>query len=683
METLRTLPGDDVRQILWRYADRFDLQMAVQSARGIARGLVARLVADGERNTHEWTEGKASLLKAFDESGLTSIYMDPCQGGFIEGPKNLALCLVALELAWVDAGAATGSLASNLGLAPIHEKGTEEQRATYLGMCCPPQPGEAREIKRAAFALTEPLPYVGVDTGVLGGKIRVESWEDGAEPMLKVEKRGRFITNMDFADIVTAAVESDDERLKGTCMVILENGDPGVFDRGAPTLKMVHQLSSTRDPVMSLTVPASRIIGGYEVKDGVIIPKYNHSEIIASVFHRTRIPVGLMTSAKLISAIEPVIRYHRQRFRGGSAEEGTPRFDLGLQQKEDALHRLVDVWAAGEAGCSLGFAAARLADEFDPIERAKDKMFEEQGLSGRKGLMALKKRQDDVEEYIRLLFAADADPARLAELEADTVVRFAYMDALAGVLNPGTKLWNTGTGATMMREAVALVGGYGITEDCPGFLCQKWMDAQLEATYEGPEAVQRRHLTLTMANPVFLAVFKEWIAELGRIQAVEPKVGACALAKAMEQWLWTFEYLQDAKDPEGKKLYHGKRQGVTFPLADALGWLIAARFFIQDVLVLKEQAPMNPVLADGVEGLTGFYGNMAFVQAARAAGESARICAELVYGYADSPDFEGAGDFAKLRLELDACLAGARLAKDDAANALTGVMIPEALDYPL
>ena len=46
----------------------------------------------------------------------------------------------------------------------------------------------------------------------------------------------------------------------------------------------------------------------------------------------------------------------------------------------------------------------------------------------------------------------------------------------------------------MMREAVSLMGGYGITEDCPGFLGQKWMDAQLEATYEGPEAVQRRQL---------------------------------------------------------------------------------------------------------------------------------------------------------------------------------------------
>jgi hypothetical protein len=59
---LSTLPGDDVRQIMWRFADRYDLQMLVQSARAVARGPVARLVAEGGRNTHEWTMEKAALL---------------------------------------------------------------------------------------------------------------------------------------------------------------------------------------------------------------------------------------------------------------------------------------------------------------------------------------------------------------------------------------------------------------------------------------------------------------------------------------------------------------------------------------------------------------------------------------------------------------------------------------------
>lgn len=50
---LLTLPGDDVRQVMWRFADRYDLQMLVQSTRAVARGPVARLVAEGARHTHE------------------------------------------------------------------------------------------------------------------------------------------------------------------------------------------------------------------------------------------------------------------------------------------------------------------------------------------------------------------------------------------------------------------------------------------------------------------------------------------------------------------------------------------------------------------------------------------------------------------------------------------------------
>lgn len=252
METLRTLPGDDVRQILWRFADRFDLQMLVQSARSVARGPVARLVAEGARNSHEWTEQKAQLL-----------------------------------------------------------------------------------------------------------------------------------TNMGFATFVTAAVDSGDDRIKGSCMVILEEKDPGVFDRGVPTRKLVHQLSSTRDSVFSLRVPASRIVGGYTVTNGVIVPRYSHGEVIEAVFRRTRVTVGLMTSAKLLPAVEPVIRYQRGRFRGGeTTTPGSPRYELGLQQKEDVLHRLVDAWATGEAGASLGFAAARLFDELDPLERRKDEIFAQQGIGG-------------------------------------------------------------------------------------------------------------------------------------------------------------------------------------------------------------------------------------------------------------------------------------------------------------
>jgi alkylation response protein AidB-like acyl-CoA dehydrogenase len=712
-ESLRALPGDDVRQILWRYADRFDLQMLVQSVRAVARGPVARLVAQGARNTHEWTAEKQALLQAFDESGITAVFMDPSQGGFLEGPKNLALALTAFELAWVDAGAATGSLAGCLALSPIHERGTPEQRDYYMSRCAPAQPGEERTPWRGAFALTEPIPYVGVETGLLGGKVRIAAWPEGGEPMLHVEKRGRFITNMGFANFVSAAVESDDPHIKGTCMVILEENDPGLFDRGTPTHKLVHQLSSTRDPVFNLKVPASRIIGGYTVRDGVIVPKYSHGEIIEAVFRRTRVTVAIMTSAKLLSAIEPVIRYARGRFRGGSvATPGSPRYELGLQLKQDVVHRLAEVWATGEASAALGFEAARLFDRLDPLEKQVEW-----------DRRTIRRAKQEALEYLHGHQHESASPT----------VQYALLDAVANVLCPACKLWNTGHGARMMREAVSLMGGYGITEDCPGFLGYKWMDAQLEATYEGPEAVQRRQLGVTMADELFLAQFKQWIREMRLIGNERPGTGACSLATAMQMWLWTLHHLQRSSDAEGGKLYQSSRQGVTFPLADALCWLLASRYQILDVLELEKKGPASASLAEGLPELLAFLTDLCHVQAARAAGEAGRICAELVFGYNRHPAwdtegcascyqsedldamemlvpgisslahgftdvieedgshtekagpcvrFEGLDQFARLRVRLDGCLTGSQLAKDRAAGALTRVMIPEALDYP-
>ena len=727
-EMLRTLPSDAARQVQWGFADRYDLQLLVQSARAVARGPVARLVASGGRNSHEWTDEKAKLLEAFDGSGITAVFMDPEEGGLFAGPKNLALALVAFELAWVDGGAATASLAGCLALAPIHERGTSEQQRHYMRLAAPAQPGEDRKPWRGAFCLTEPIPYVGVDTGMLNGKMRIVDWKDGGEPTLQVEKRGRFITNIGFANFVTAAVDSDDERIKGSCVVILEEGDPGIFDRGTPTRKMVHQLSSTGDPIFNLRVPASRIVGGYDIKDGVIVPRYSHSEVIEAVFRRTRVTVGVMTAAKLLSAVEPVIRYQRGRFRGAeTATPGSVRYELGLQARQDALHRLTDIWATGEASASLAFAAARAFDELDPLEKEMGKFYADHGVVGGKAKSKLVREAAD--RAVKLIPLPVTDPGR-QELNSDLLLRFVTLDSVADVLCPAAKLWNTGWGAQMMREAVSLMGGYGITEDCPGFLGNKWMDAQLEATYEGPEAVQRRQLSVTMTNPVFLAQFRSWIREMRGIAADYPGTGACALATAMSMWLWSLDHLQHTKDADGSKLYQSARQGVTFPLADALCWLMAARCQILDVLRLRKDGASDESLTEGLAGLVNFLTDLCHVQSARASGEASRICAELVFGYNRHPAWDEAGTrgcwhedeldaiegvipgiasyaidvvkidgthpkkagpcaqchdaqpFLTLRTKLDVCLTGSRLAKDRAAEAISKLMIPEALDYP-
>jgi hypothetical protein len=215
-----------------------------------------------------------------------------------------------------------------------------------------------------------------------------------------------------------------------------------------------------------------------------------------------------------------------------------------------------------------------------------------------------------------------------------------------------------------------------------------------------------------------------------RIAATHPGTGACTLASAMRMWLWTLEHLQTATDADGNKLYHGQRQGVTFPLADALCWLLASRRQILDVLELERSGPANAAVADGLTGTLQFLADLCHVQAAQAAGEVSRICAELVFGYNAHPAWDelgckqcfnsdeldemeetmpgiaamaidvvtangnhplkagpcagcaGAGDFLRLQTKLCSCLSGSRLAKDRAAETVSKVTIPEALDYP-
>ncbi len=595
--------------------------------------------------------------------------------------------------------------------------------------------GQRQKVMRGAFCLTEPLPYAGVDTGMLSGKVRVAQWSEGDTPLLQVQKRGRFTNNMDFANFVVVAVASDDARIQGTCMIILEEGDEGTFDRGTVTHKLVHQLTSTRDPVFDMRVPASRIVGGYTIQDGVIVPHYNHAQILEAVFSRTRVPAGVMTGAKLLSSVEPIIRYQRERFRGGEGQPGTPRHDLGLQTKEDALHRLVDIWAAGEAACSLGFAAARHFDSYAELEKQKHEIFAAEGMQLGTGPHRIPKEAEQLAlEYLRLCVAPDDErnDKRLAELAKSQVIDFVVRQAVGKVLSPATKLWNTGQGAMLLRQAVSLMGGYGITQDCPGFLPQKWMDSQLEATYEGPESVQRRQLIVTMTSELFLAQFRKWTWDMGRISAERPGTGACTLAAAMDLWSWTLHHLQHAADADGEPLYRDKRQGATFPMADALCWLLAAYYQILDTIELETRGADDHRLATSLDGYVRFFTDLCHVQSARAAGEVARICSELVFGYNRHPSwvpdcgscmgageldgleglipgisvgvrlagdvmeedgthlpkagpcvrFEGLRAFSDRRSKLDGCLTGSRLAKDRAGYSLSQVAIPEKLDYP-
>jgi hypothetical protein len=148
------------------------------------------------------------------------------------------------------------------------------------------------------------------------------------------------------------------------------------------------------------------------------------------------------------------------------------------------------------------------------------------------------------------------------------------------------------------------------------------------------------------------------------------------------------------------------------------------------VLELEAKGPTDATVAEDLPATVQFFSNLAHAQAAQAAGEVSRICADLVFGYNQHPswnkdaekccflaseleDYEvtmpgitafavdvifkdgthpekagpcagcaGSSEFLRLQNKLCRCLSGSRLAKDRAAETVSKVMIPEALDYP-
>jgi hypothetical protein len=322
---------DEAHEALWRIAGRAELLEARNKARQTARETVAPLLAEARAGCG-WTDEKARVLRALDDQGMTSILASAHNG------LTLPLALTAWELASVDAGVATCSLSGSLAQMPIRDFGTEPQRGRYLG---------STALRHGALCLTEPLPGAGADAISLAGRMTLAGTGADGEPMLEIHKRGRFTSHMDFAEFVVAAVEGRDG-VRGSGLVILEPGDAGDFERGAPVRKLGHRFASTTNPVFRLQVPASRIVGGYLMEDGVLVPRLNHRTLLEPALRRMRALLGLMTAAKALSTVQDWFDSPGEKSGGAELRPA-----------------LADLWATGEAAASLGFSAARLNDELD------------------------------------------------------------------------------------------------------------------------------------------------------------------------------------------------------------------------------------------------------------------------------------------------------------------------------
>jgi len=139
----------------------------------------------------------------------------------------------------------------------------------------------------------------------------------------------------------------------------------------------------------------------------------------------------------------------------------------------------------GEAAASLGFAAARIFDDLEPLEKQKNALMKQLGVSGKRAV--LKALQESEQRAIELLgWPRTIRGAR--RWAADPMVDFVLKDSEADVLCPATKLWNTGVGANMMREAVSLMAAMASPKIAP----DSWPTSGWTRSWRRPTRGRRR-----------------------------------------------------------------------------------------------------------------------------------------------------------------------------------------------
>ena len=196
-------------------------------------------------------------------------------------------------------------------------------------------------------------------------------------------------------------------------------------------------------------------------------------------------------------------------------------------------------------------------------------------------------------------------------------------------------------------------------------------------------------------SSAFRSALPGWIRELREVAAAWPDSGACTVATALRLSSWTLDFLVPTENTAIDEL------------VEIVAALVAARCLVLDAVTSRSELRQD----------------IAHVYAAKTASCAGTVCAQLVFGYrshrtwnaegcatcyvtddlddleavmpgftaaglatidvieADGThpakrgpcaNFEGLDTFMSLRNRLDACLTGARIAKDRAATAIAG-----------
>jgi short-chain 2-methylacyl-CoA dehydrogenase len=317
----------------------FDLTDEQRAVRDLCRDFARGEIAPRAAHHDETGEFPYELVAGMARLGLFALPFPESAGG--AGGDFLSYCLAMEEIARADASVAiTLEAAVSLGIAPLVEFGTPEQRARWLPQLLA---GE----RLWAFGLTEP------EAGSDAGGTQTRARRDGDEWV--IDGRKVFITNAGTeisAGVTITAVTGVDGGEKRISAIAVERGTPG-YTQAPKYRKLGWHASDTRELLFDeCRVPAGNLVG----HEGAGFRQF------LQILENGRIAIAALAVGVAQACLDASLAYSTQRRQFGQpiARFQATQFKLADMATQIELARLMTWRAAAEvdAGRRAGVYAS-------------------------------------------------------------------------------------------------------------------------------------------------------------------------------------------------------------------------------------------------------------------------------------------------------------------------------------
>ena len=310
----------------------FDFTDEHNALRSMVRQFADELIAP---NAEQWDNDHyfpAEVVKEMGALGLFGITADKEWGG--AGADFTSLCIAIEEIARTDQSMAiTMEAGVGLGINPIHEFGSEEQKAQWL-------PNLVAGTTLAGFGLTEP------DAGSDAGATATKAVLDGDEWVINGSKS--FITNSgtEMTSVVTITARTGPDEIS---TILVPSGTDGFIVE--PAYRKMGWHASDTHPLtfIDARVPAENLLG--ERGRGI------HQFL--STLDDGRVAIAAMAVGVLQACLEESVSYANERYA----------FGRPIGSNQAIAFKIADIEVMTEAARMLTYRAAWLKDQGRPFKQ--------------------------------------------------------------------------------------------------------------------------------------------------------------------------------------------------------------------------------------------------------------------------------------------------------------------------